>query len=121
MMAEIKIIADNDLERACLEDIKNYLKEYVRLQSEKRNLKDILEIKIEVRTMNKQENRVKHEIKSKVITDKEVFHSKRVGWNCFMKFRESMESINSQLDKIINRKNNSRKSKSSNKTFEVVY
>ena len=68
--------------------------------------------------------KIKHEFKTKVITDLDVFHSKKTGWNCYGEFKNSINSIDNQVKKIVGikkRKEKNTRKKNENQDIDVIY
>ncbi len=124
-MTEIKIIADDGVEKECIEQMREYLENYLKDLEDKKEFKKAREVKVEIRTMNELGNKTKYEIKSKMVSDLGIFNSKDTGWECVPEFRKSMTSIKNQINKKIGEKKN-KYSKSPRKVgrnpdVEVVY
>ncbi len=58
---------------------------------------NLRELKIEVKSMNREGNRKEFEVKTDLFCDKGVFSSKQVGWNLYSTTKKTLTAIENQM------------------------
>jgi len=79
--------------------INERIRDFVEFFIEKYSPQSFQELKTEVKAMNKEGIKKEYEIKMHLVTDKDNYHTEKIGWNAYNTFREALEAIETQVFK----------------------